>query len=145
MIYTAVFTPYVAAFLLNEQDYQQASNNQNYKDPIFVIDLLGEQSGKSIAMQIGNKFEKGGQGRGLRSMERVFFLFVPSRWDLWPRRRQKGEGRGRRRFMETVNRRKRGGERGRREGDLGRKSGGGIRQQRSYFQEQFETKVGFPF
>ena len=64
VIYTAVFTPYVAAFLLNEQDYQQASNNQNYKDPIFVIDLLGEQSGKSIAMQIGNKFEKGGAGQG---------------------------------------------------------------------------------
>ncbi len=42
VIYTAVFTPYVAAFLLNEADYQQTSSTENIGNPIFIIDLLGE-------------------------------------------------------------------------------------------------------
>ena len=43
MIYTAVFTPYVAAFLLNEPGYaaaaQQATENYG-DDPIVIIDLV---------------------------------------------------------------------------------------------------------
>ena len=44
VIYTAVFTPYVAAFLLNEPGYsvhaQQSSDNYG-DDPIVIIDLIG--------------------------------------------------------------------------------------------------------
>ena len=39
VIYTAVFTPYVAAFLLNEPDYSESSQHGS-GDPIVVIDLL---------------------------------------------------------------------------------------------------------
>ena len=42
VIYTAVFTPYVAAFLLNEPDYSESSQHGS-GDPIVVIDLLGLQ------------------------------------------------------------------------------------------------------
>lgn len=45
VIYTAVFTPYVAAFLLNEPGYNaaQQSMNENYgDDPIVIIDLIGK-------------------------------------------------------------------------------------------------------
>ncbi|XP_068146127.1 potassium voltage-gated channel unc-103 isoform X2 [Drosophila tropicalis] len=38
VMYTAIFTPYVAAFLLGEQDYQR-KNNLN-TDPIVIIDLI---------------------------------------------------------------------------------------------------------
>lgn len=43
VIYTAVFTPYVAAFLLNEPDQKtvQQSNNAEYgDDPIVMVDLI---------------------------------------------------------------------------------------------------------
>ncbi|CAB4062583.1 KCNH2 [Lepeophtheirus salmonis] len=41
VIYTAIFTPYVAAFLLNEPGYNLQTNTDNYTDdPIVVIDLL---------------------------------------------------------------------------------------------------------
>ena len=40
VIYTAVFTPYVAAFLLNEPGYN--SKQTSTDDPIVVIDLLGQ-------------------------------------------------------------------------------------------------------
>lgn len=43
VIYTAVFTPYVAAFLLNEPGYAQAAQQsaENYgDDPIVIIDLV---------------------------------------------------------------------------------------------------------
>ncbi|TRY79578.1 hypothetical protein TCAL_11195 [Tigriopus californicus] len=42
VIYTAVFTPYVAAFLLNEPGYSASpSETENYTDdPIVIIDLL---------------------------------------------------------------------------------------------------------
>lgn len=41
VIYTAIFTPYVAAFLLNEQEVARTNQNQ-YDNPIVVIDLIGE-------------------------------------------------------------------------------------------------------
>lgn len=43
VIYTAVFTPYVAAFLLNEPGYNAAQQStENYgDDPIVIIDLIG--------------------------------------------------------------------------------------------------------
>lgn len=41
VIYTAVFTPYVASFLLNEPGYN-AQQNDYADDPIVVIDLLGK-------------------------------------------------------------------------------------------------------
>lgn len=41
VIYTAIFTPYVAAFLLNEFDYNTKKNRYGDDDPIVIIDLLG--------------------------------------------------------------------------------------------------------
>ncbi|CAL4066043.1 unnamed protein product, partial [Meganyctiphanes norvegica] len=41
VIYTAIFTPYVAAFLLNEQEERRKDPDKNiYEDPIQVIDLI---------------------------------------------------------------------------------------------------------
>ena len=39
VIYTAIFTPYVAAFLLNEPGY--GTHPTGHDDPIVVIDLIG--------------------------------------------------------------------------------------------------------
>ena len=47
VIYTAVFTPYVAAFLLNEPDYSESSQHGS-GDPIVVIDLLGKDLPTSV-------------------------------------------------------------------------------------------------
>lgn len=48
-MYTAIFTPYVAAFLLGETDYNTTSNYSQKKsekflnaDAIVIIDLVGE-------------------------------------------------------------------------------------------------------
>lgn len=41
VMYTAIFTPYVAAFLLGEQDYQRRTNKYINSDPIVVVDLIG--------------------------------------------------------------------------------------------------------
>ncbi|XP_039480452.1 potassium voltage-gated channel unc-103 [Drosophila santomea] len=40
VMYTAIFTPYVAAFLLGEQDYQRRNNKYINSDPIVIIDLI---------------------------------------------------------------------------------------------------------
>ena len=40
VIYTAIFTPYVAAFLLNESDNVPSKDNGRYNDPLTVIDLI---------------------------------------------------------------------------------------------------------
>ena len=47
VIYTAIFTPYVAAFLLNEEQDNRGSDsetgshsNNRYKDPLTIIDLI---------------------------------------------------------------------------------------------------------
>ena len=42
VIYTAIFTPYVAAFLLNEPGYGERSSESYGSDPIVIIDLLGD-------------------------------------------------------------------------------------------------------
>ena len=42
VIYTAIFTPYVAAFLLNEPGYGERSTESYGSDPIVIIDLLGD-------------------------------------------------------------------------------------------------------
>lgn len=49
VMYTAIFTPYVAAFLLGETDYNQTSNYSHKKsekflnaDAIVIIDLVGK-------------------------------------------------------------------------------------------------------
>ncbi|XP_020818103.1 potassium voltage-gated channel subfamily H member 2 isoform X2 [Drosophila serrata] len=42
VMYTAIFTPYVAAFLLGEQDYQRRNNKYINSDPIVIIDLIDE-------------------------------------------------------------------------------------------------------
>lgn len=42
VMYTAIFTPYVAAFLLGEQDYQRRNSKYINSDPIVIIDLIGE-------------------------------------------------------------------------------------------------------
>ncbi len=44
MIYTAVFTPYVAAFLLNDTDYKNTQALGYTGDPIVIIDLLGRDT-----------------------------------------------------------------------------------------------------
>ncbi|XP_050719629.1 potassium voltage-gated channel unc-103-like isoform X22 [Eriocheir sinensis] len=40
VIYTAIFTPYVAAFLLNEQEVARKNNQNQYESPIVIIDLI---------------------------------------------------------------------------------------------------------
>ena len=42
VIYTAVFTPYVAAFLLNEPGYTSQQSPSQGSDPIVMIDLVGK-------------------------------------------------------------------------------------------------------
>lgn len=42
VIYTAIFTPYVAAFLLNDYEYNNKKSQRYGDDPIVVIDLLGK-------------------------------------------------------------------------------------------------------
>ena len=43
VLYTAVFTPYVAAFLLNEPGYNAAQQTEKYgNDPIVIVDILGK-------------------------------------------------------------------------------------------------------
>ena len=43
VIYTAIFTPYVAAFLLNEETMRRKRLASTYgEDPIEVIDLIGK-------------------------------------------------------------------------------------------------------
>ena len=44
VIYTAIFTPYVAAFLLNEPGYSDRSSESYGSDPIVIIDLIGDTS-----------------------------------------------------------------------------------------------------
>lgn len=42
VMYTAIFTPYVAAFLLGEAEYNQKKTNRYINtDPIVIIDLIG--------------------------------------------------------------------------------------------------------
>ena len=43
VIYTAIFTPYVAAFLLNEPGYGERSESYG-EDPIVIIDLIGDDN-----------------------------------------------------------------------------------------------------
>lgn len=42
VMYTAIFTPYVAAFLLNEPDFNTRKNKKYGDDPIVIIDLIGK-------------------------------------------------------------------------------------------------------
>lgn len=47
VIYTAIFTPYVAAFLLNEPSVDKKVNktSKGYsEDPIMIVDLIGKLS-----------------------------------------------------------------------------------------------------
>jgi hypothetical protein len=41
VMYTAIFTPYVAAFLLNEPDFSTRKSKKYGDDPIVIIDLIG--------------------------------------------------------------------------------------------------------
>lgn len=41
VLYTAIFTPYVAAFLLNEPDFNSRKRSKYGDDPIVIIDLIG--------------------------------------------------------------------------------------------------------
>lgn len=42
VMYTAIFTPYVAAFLLGEPDYNNRKAKKYSDDPIVIIDLIGK-------------------------------------------------------------------------------------------------------
>lgn len=44
VMYTAIFTPYVAAFLLNEPDFSNRKTKKYGDDPIVIIDLIGTPS-----------------------------------------------------------------------------------------------------
>ena len=52
VIYTAIFTPYVAAFLLNEPGYGERSSESYGSDPIVIIDLLGENLNEKAHLKI---------------------------------------------------------------------------------------------
>lgn len=45
VMYTAIFTPYVAAFLLNEPDFSTRKSKKYGDDPIVIIDLIGMANG----------------------------------------------------------------------------------------------------
>lgn len=45
VMYTAIFTPYVAAFLLNEPDFSTRKSKKYGDDPIVIIDLIGTPAG----------------------------------------------------------------------------------------------------
>ena len=51
VIYTAIFTPYVAAFLLNEPGYSDRSSESYGSDPIVIIDLIGNIKHLNIKLQ----------------------------------------------------------------------------------------------
>ena len=58
VIYTAIFTPYVAAFLLNEPGYSDRSTESYGSDPIVIIDLIGIQHPTSKgSLQIEKKIK----------------------------------------------------------------------------------------
>lgn len=42
VMYTAIFTPYVAAFLLDEMEFNSSRNKFFSTDPISIIDLIGK-------------------------------------------------------------------------------------------------------
>lgn len=42
VMYTAIFTPYVAAFVLSDPDYNSRKNKKYSDDPIVIIDFIGE-------------------------------------------------------------------------------------------------------
>jgi hypothetical protein len=46
VMYTAIFTPYVAAFVLSDTDYNSRKNKKYGDDPIVIIDLIGTLSPK---------------------------------------------------------------------------------------------------
>lgn len=68
MIYTAIFTPYVAAFQLNEPDFDKRSRSFG-EDPIVVIDMIGNIyiSNKSIKCETATYF--GSETRTLEFMD----------------------------------------------------------------------------
>lgn len=41
-MYTAIFTPYVAAFLLNEPDFAENKQKPYSEDPIVIVDFIGK-------------------------------------------------------------------------------------------------------
>lgn len=41
-MYTAIFTPYVAAFVLSDPDYNNRKNKKYGDDPIVIIDFIGK-------------------------------------------------------------------------------------------------------
>lgn len=54
VMYTAIFTPYVAAFLLGEPDYNHKKTNRYINtDPIVIIDLVGKYN--QLTMQLSNR------------------------------------------------------------------------------------------
>lgn len=53
-MYTAIFTPYVAAFLLSEPDYNSRKAKKYSDDPIVIIDLIGKFFLTTFAEKIYN-------------------------------------------------------------------------------------------
>lgn len=73
VIYTAIFTPYVAAFLLNEYDFSSKKSQRYGDDPIVVIDLLGMLSGLP-ANPVTSRPKRGGFSKLLFLVVDVMFI-----------------------------------------------------------------------
>lgn len=56
VMYTAIFTPYVAAFLLNEPSQKGKKNRPFGDDPIAIVDLIGEMWNDWITWNWSNPF-----------------------------------------------------------------------------------------
>ena len=52
VMYTAIFTPYVAAFLLNESDFNNRKSKKYGDDPIVIIDLIGMTGDSIIVIEL---------------------------------------------------------------------------------------------
>lgn len=77
VMYTAIFTPYVAAFLLNEPDYTKKSRTKYADDPIVIIDLIGKRAVICLPFQKNKTTQKNkrsnvffGKQRALVSLNR---------------------------------------------------------------------------
>lgn len=72
VVYTAIFTPYVAAFLLSEPDYSTRRSRKYADDPIVIIDLIGEQPYMCVY-----KFYAGDEGFSNKGSVVFSFLLIP--------------------------------------------------------------------
>lgn len=51
-MYTAIFTPYVAAFLLDQMEFNTSKNKFFSTEPIAIIDLIGKKIWSGISNNV---------------------------------------------------------------------------------------------